>query len=114
MNGALIGGFVSGLVVGAIAAGYFLSKWMKIVVQKRWVRLLDESPQYHEGQNIAFEYCLDLVSQAEDSDQLQDWLLDAMAERIVKVQNILEYKDGRASNLGMQDALAEVTNKEGK
>ena len=114
MNGALIGGFVSGLVVGAIATGFFLSKWMKLVVQKRWVRHLDESPEYHEGQHNAFEYCLDLVSQSEDSDQLQDWLLDAMAERIIKVENILEYKDERASSLGMEDAIAEATNKEGK
>ncbi len=114
MNGALIGGFVSGLIVGAIVTGFLLSKWMKIVVQKRWARLLEESPEYHEGQYGAYEHCLDLIAQAEDSDELQDWLLNCMAEKAIKTENILQYKDDRASNLGMEDAIAEVTNKEEK
>ena len=112
---SMIGGFVSGLIVGAVAAGYLLSKWTHIVVRKRWDRLLDESPEYQEGQYNAFEYCLDLIAEVEESgsEQLRSWLLDAMAERAIRAENILRYKDDRASDLGMQDALAEVTNKEG-
>jgi len=113
MSNILIG-FMSGLVVGGALAAYFLSIWTKLIVQKRWDRLLEESPQFHEGQYAAFEYCRDLVTEYDNPETLQDWLLDLMAEKALKAENLLQYKDDRAKSLGTEDALAELTNKEGK
>lgn len=106
MNSAVIGAFLSGLVVGGLLFAFLISKWVTLLMRKRWARLLDESPQYHEGMWAAYNDCLDFLESGPD-EMIKKLKIRLLAERL-RITNLLEYKDERANALGQQDALQEL------
>lgn len=111
MTGQLLGGVLIGLIFGAAGGAFLVIKFVNHYTKNRWMKLLEESTEHHEGLWRAYSHCEEMILEASDLEDIKQWVRDEIIIAKGKAENILKYKDERAHALALEDTIAELGKK---